>query len=197
MQNNPFLPDLKLGKLLSTKFYKDLPIEIVSPIVTIKELQLYAGYYVNPDKTIDIYGRDKVGISLNKFWKHIVVRDLYNRPRRFLELLPDYTTRLSYRPRITKDTTRFEVYNERGHHYYHYLMPVSIMDLKPGDIRPIGEDSSETDIILSTQRVEGGMQIYLMNHFLEYTFEFFPDEELRQIQEDCLEMFYTVIPVRI
>lgn len=196
MEKQPYLPDLKLGKLLSTKFYKDLPIEILPPVVTVKELQRYAGYYINPDKTIDIYGRDKVGISLDKFWKNLVVRDLYNRPRRFLALLPDYTAQLSFRPQIDKSTTRFEVYNDRGH-YYHYLMPVCCSDLRPGDIRPLGEDSTETEVILSTQQVEGGMQIYLMNHLMEFGMEFWSDDDLFSIRESGEDWFYTIVPVRI
>ena len=177
-ENQPFLQPLALGKLLVSE-YNNLPLRVISPIVTIKEDRRFKGYYVNPDKTIDIYGDDRVGINLDEFWKNLVIYDLYSRPRIFLERSEE-----GYRPRIflSAKTDRCDDKNL-------ILMPVDFSDLQPGDIRLVSEEDSYAVTVLHVEQNIENVRVHLLNSFGETEMETYPRTELK----DYGDWFYTII----
>lgn len=182
-ENQPFLSPLKLVKLLTEdKFYRKLPLYIIPPMDI--PLIRFKGYYLNPDKSIDIYGVDKVGFNLEQFWHSLVIMDIFGRPRQFLEK-KDRT----FRPRVYgpgqgvssgKDT--------------HLLMPVYYKDIRPGDIRFISEDDNAQVTIVSITKVDNGIdmiEIHMINQFGELVTETYEQKAL----EDYGDWFWTIINI--
>lgn len=177
-ENQQFLSPLALGKLLTSR-YHILPLRVISPIVTVTEDRRFMGYYVNPDKTIDIYGDDRVGISLDTFWKNLVIYDIYARPRVFLERSTE-----GYRPRIF-----LEAKDNRNPKKNLVLMPVDPFDIQPGDIRFVSEDDN---CQLTVLYVEDGLEkirIHMINSFKEPVIETYDRAALK----DYGDWFYTII----
>lgn len=177
-EEQPFLQHLALGKLLTTR-YQILPLRLISPIVTVHEITRFKGYYVNPDKTIDIYGEDRVGINLDQFWKNLVLFDIYARPRRFLEKSPE-----GYRPRIFLDTK-----DNRNNKKNLILMPVDWADIQPGDIRFVSEDDSYQVTVVHVKYDIDTLTIHLINSFGELETETYKKAQLK----DWGDYFYTII----
>ena len=182
-ENQPFLSPLKLVKLLTEdKFYRKLPLYIIPPMDI--PLIRFKGYYFNPDKSVDIYGVDKVGFNLEQFWHSLVILDIFGRPRQFLEK-KDRT----FRPRVYgpgqgvssgKDT--------------HLLMPVYYKDLRPGDTRFVSEDDNAQVTIVSITKVDNGMdmiEIHMINQFGELVIETYEQKAL----EDYGDWFWTIINI--
>lgn len=177
-EGQPFFTQLALGQLL-TRHYDILPLRVISPIVTVKETTRFKGFYVNPDKTIDIYGDDRVGINLDQFWKNLVIFDIYARPRVFLEKFED-----RYRPRVFLD------FKDRGLKDKNLvLMPVAFSDLQPGDVRFISEEDTEAVMITHVEQNIENIVVHLLDQFGETQMETYPRAELK----DYGDWFYTII----
>lgn len=175
-ENQPFFQPLALGKLLTTK-YRHLPLRVVSPIVTIHETTRFKGYYVNPDKTIDIYGDDRVGINLDQFWKNLVIFDLYGRPRIFLEKSSE-----GYRPRVLLPRVSPGDKNL-------ILMPVDWFDIQPGDVRFVSEDDTCQVTVTHVEDILDNLRIHLINSWGEPDIETYEKSQLA----DWGDYFYTIV----
>lgn len=182
-ENQPFLSPLKLVKLLTEdKFYRKLPLYIIPPMDI--PLIRFKGYYLNPDKSIDIYGVDKVGFNLEQFWHSLVIMDIFGRPRQFLEK-KDRT----FRPRVYGSGQGVSSGKDT-----HLLMPVYYKDIRPGDIRFISEDDNAQVTIVSITKVDNGMdmiEIHMINQFGELVTETYEQKAL----EDYGDWFYTIINI--
>lgn len=182
-EGQPFLSPLKLVKLLTEdKFYHKLPLYIIPPIA-IPPIR-FKGYYLNPDKSIDIYGVDKVGLNLEQFWHSLVIMDIYGRPRCFLE-----KKGRTFRPRIYGPGQGVSSRKD-----LHLLMPVYYKDLRPGDTRFVSEDDNEQVTIVSITKVDDGMgtiKIHMINQFGEPVCEQYEQKAL----EDYGDWFWTIINI--
>ena len=182
-ENQPFLSPLKLVKLLTEdKFYHKLPLYIIPPMDI--PLIRFKGYYLNPDKSIDIYGVDKIGFNLKQFWHSLVILDIFGRPRQFLEK-KDRT----FRPRVYGPGQGVS-----SGKYTHLLMPVYYKDLRPGDTRFISEDDNAQVTIVSITKVDNGIdmiEIHMINQFGELVIETYEQKAL----EDYGDWFYTIINI--
>lgn len=182
-ENQPFLSPLKLVKLLTEdKFYHKLPLYIIPPIA-IPPIR-FKGYYLNPDKSIDIYGVDKVGLNLEQFWHSLVIMDIYGRPRCFLEKKGK-----TFRPRIYGPGQGVSSGKD-----LHLLMPVYYNDLRPGDTRFVSEDDNEQVTIVSITKVDDGMgtiKVHMINQFGEPVTETYEQKAL----EDYKDWFWTIINI--
>lgn len=182
-ENQPFLSPLKLVKLLTgDKFYHKLPLYIIPPIA-IQPIR-FKGYYLNPDKSIDIYGVDKVGLNLEQFWQSLVIMDIYGRPRCFLE-----KKGRTFRPRIYGPGQGVSSGKD-----LHLLMPVYYKDLRPGDTRFVSEDDNAQVTIVSMTKVDDGMdtiKIHMINQFGEPVTETYEQKAL----EDYEDWFWTIINI--
>lgn len=182
-ENQPFLSPLKLVKLLTEdKFYRKLPLYIILPIDV--PLIRFKGYYLNSDKSIDIYGVDKIGLNLEQFWDSLVIMDIYGRPRQFLEK-KDRT----FRPRIYGPEQGISSGKNT-----HLLMPVYYKDLRRGDIRFISENDNAQVTIVSITKGDNGMdmiEIHMINQFGELVTETYEQKAL----EDYGDWFYTIINI--
>ena len=192
-ENLDFLSPLKLVKLLTTdKFYHKLPLYIIPPIGDATMIR-FKGYYVNPDKSIDIYGTDKVGFSLELFWQNLVILDIYGRPRCFLEKFhnPDFPEKANtwFRPRIYGPGQGVSYGKD-----IHILMPVYYEDIKAGDTRFISENDNAQVTIVSITKGDNGMdmiEIHMINQFGELVTETYEQKAL----EDYGDWFYTIINI--
>ncbi len=182
-ENQPFLSPLKLVKLLTEdKFYHKLPLYIIPPI-SIPPIR-FKGYYLNPDKSIDIYGVDKVGLNLEQFWHSLVIMDIYGRPRCFLE-----KKGRTFRPRIYGPGQGVSSGKD-----LHLLMPVYYKDLRPGDTRFVSEDDNAQVTIVSITKVDDGMgtiKVHMINQFGEPVCEQYEQKAL----EDYEDWFWTIINI--
>ena len=192
-ENQNFLSPLKLVKLLTTdKFYHKLPLYIIPPIGDTTMIR-FKGYYINPDKSIDIYGTDRVGFSLELFWQNLVILDIYGRPRCFLEKFrnSDFPEEVNtwFRPRIYGPGQGVSSGKD-----IHILMPVSCYDLKPGDTRFISEDDNAQVTIASIDKLDEGfgtIKIHMINQFGEPVTETYEQKAL----EDYGDWFWTIINI--
>ena len=192
-RNLPFLSPLKLVKLLTEdKFYHRLPLYIIPPIGDTTTIR-FKGYYINPDKSIDIYGTDRVGFSLELFWQNLVILDIYGRPRCFLEKFhnPDFPEKVNtwFKPRIYGPGQGVSSGKD-----LHLLMPVYYKDLRPGDTRFVSEDDNAQVTIVSIDKVDDGMgtiRIHMINQFGEPLVETYEQKAL----EDYEDWFWTIINI--